>query len=82
MHIDFSKTSLDMSIFLDYRSISQLLLGRQYLRSKKEYHFLDIGAGLGTSFISARKVFGNVSDSSKSYRGKLLYEFLKDLLVS
>ena len=46
---------------LDFRSISQLLLGRQYMCIKKAYHFLDIGAGGGLSFISARKIFKNVS---------------------
>jgi len=60
MHINFNSSYLDINM-LDFRSISQLLLGRQYMCSKKAYHFLDIGAGEGLSFISARKIFKNIS---------------------
>ena len=90
MHFDFNKASLDMNI-LDYRSISQLLLCRQYLCSKNKYHFLDIGAGPGNSFISARKILGNVSlsaiesnsDAKQFYKKSLdnisIYEHLADV---
>ena len=45
---------------LDYRSVSQILLGSQYLNYQHVYKFLDIGAGLGSSFISAKKILKNV----------------------
>ena len=60
-HVDFSK-KLSNQFFYRSKSISQLLLGRQYLQYKKKYNFLDIGAGLGKSFISAKEFFhGNVN---------------------
>jgi SAM-dependent methyltransferase len=60
MHIDFRSSYLNMNL-IDYRSISQLLLSNQYLANKQEYRFLDIGAGFGESFVSARNILpGNV----------------------
>ena len=59
MYIDFDSSSLDMSV-VDYRSISQLLLGRQYVANKARYRLLDIGSGPGVSFISSKKIFRDV----------------------
>ncbi|MBT5953812.1 class I SAM-dependent methyltransferase [bacterium] len=59
MHIDFNSSELNKT-YQDYRSISQLLLGTQYITPKKKYHFLDLGAGLGLSFISAKQILKNV----------------------
>ena len=81
MHIDFSSYFLDKHT-LDFRSISQLLLGRQYISNKKEYSFLDIGAGHGHSFFSATKIFQNVklsviesdSDAKNFYKKKYFNE--------
>ena len=60
MHIDFKKTRLSREI-IDYRSISQLLLGAQYMPNKSKYCFLDIGAGIGQSFLIAQNMLTDVS---------------------
>ena len=52
-YVDFSKKQ-STQYFYRGRTISQLLLGYQYLQYKKKYNFLDIGAGLGKSFDSAK----------------------------
>ncbi len=59
MHIDFKKTRLSREV-IDYRSISQLLLGAQYMPSKSKYCFLDIGAGVGQSFFTAQNMLTDV----------------------
>jgi SAM-dependent methyltransferase len=60
-HVDFSKY-IPSPAFYRTRSISQLLLGLQYIQHKEKYNFLDIGSGLGRSFISAREILqGDVS---------------------
>lgn len=38
------------------RAIAQIHLGLQYLENKKEYNFLDIGAGLGNSFLTIKEI--------------------------
>lgn len=58
MRADFKNMNLRQNI-LDYRSISQILLGYQYMSCKENYSFLDIGAGLGNSFSSVRKILKN-----------------------
>lgn len=57
-YTDFSKY-MPHPPFKRARSISQILLGLQYLPYKKEYNYLDLGAGLGKSFISAKEVIPN-----------------------
>jgi len=57
--LDFKEWALSKTI-LDARSLSQLLLGAQYLKNKKEYSFLDIGPGIGWSFISAQHILADV----------------------
>ena len=57
--LDFGEWALSKNV-LDPRSISQLLLGAQYLKNKQEYSFMDIGPGIGWSFISAQHILGNV----------------------
>ena len=57
--LDFKEWALSKNV-LDPRSLSQLLLGAQYLKNKQEYSFLDIGPGIGWSFISAQHILGNV----------------------
>ena len=57
--IDFREWSLSKNV-IDPRSISQLLLGSQYLKNKQQYSFMDIGPGIGWSFISVEKILGNV----------------------
>ncbi len=82
-YINFNQIFLDDSI-IDYRSISQLLLGKQYCSNKKKYHFLDIGAGDGKSFISARKIFKNISLSAieSNNEAKEFYQrYLNDIIV-
>jgi len=84
-YVDFSK-HLSNQYFHRYKSISQLLLGRQYLQYKKKYNFLDIGAGLGKSFISAKEIFnGNLNiyaieedKAAKNY----YHQHFKDVTIS
>jgi len=57
--LDFKEWALSKNV-LDPRSLSQILLGSQYLKNKQEYSFLDIGPGIGWSFISAKHILGNV----------------------
>lgn len=59
MHIDFKNLNINENL-LDFRSLSQLFLAYQYLSNKEKYFFLDIGAGSGFSFVSAKKMFKNV----------------------
>lgn len=58
MWIDFSTKKLNRNL-VDYRSLSQLLLGRQFLKVKEAYNFLDIGAGSGSSLLSAKNILKN-----------------------
>ena len=44
------------------RSFGQLLLARQYLEAKEHYEILDVGAGLGRSYITARELLGDKFD--------------------
>ena len=44
------------------RSFAQLLLAFQYLKPKQHYNILDIGAGLGNSYITATEIFGDNFD--------------------
>jgi SAM-dependent methyltransferase len=83
MYIDFNSYFLDKHTS-DFRSISQLLLGRQYVSNKKEYSFLDIGPGPGFSLISAKKIFQNVKLSvieSNSHAKNFYKKFFKDLSI-
>ncbi len=57
--LDFEEWALSENVY-DPRSLSQLLLGVQYLKNKQEYSFLDIGPGIGWSFISAQHILKNV----------------------
>tara|TARA_B100000315_G_C14587503_1_gene593872 strand:+ start:3307 stop:4284 length:978 start_codon:yes stop_codon:yes gene_type:complete len=57
--LNFKEWALSKNV-LDSRSISQLLLGTQYLVNKESYSFMDIGPGIGWSFISAKKILDNV----------------------
>ena len=57
--LNFKEWALSKNV-LDPRSLSQLLLGAQYLKNKQEYSFLDIGPGIGWSFISAQHILENV----------------------
>lgn len=38
------------------RAIAQIHLGLQYLEHKKKYNFLDIGVGLGNSFLTVKEI--------------------------
>ncbi len=55
-YVDFSR-HLPAPSFYRAKSISQLLLGLQYLEHKKKYNFLDVGAGLGKSFVTVKEIF-------------------------
>lgn len=66
-----SKTSPHYVDFSDYipapfvfrgRSFSQLLLSLQYLEAKEHYQILDVGAGLGRSYITAQELLGEKFD--------------------
>lgn len=54
-YVDFSK-HIPSFASNRTRSIAQLFLGLQYIQHKKKYNFLDIGSGLGKSFITAREI--------------------------
>jgi SAM-dependent methyltransferase len=72
-----------MNVF-DHRSISQLLLGIQYLSHKHKYRFLDIGSGPGLSFVSARNILGNVNMFAieSNNDAKTFYiKFLEDITI-
>lgn len=77
LHIDFKNLSLPNNI-IDYRASSQLKLGLQFISKKDNYSFLDIGPGNGSSFVYAKKLFGDntrlyaieLNDDAKAYYTK------------
>ena len=83
-YVDFSK-KISNPYFYRGRSISQLLLGYQYLHYKKKYNFLDIGAGLGKSFISAKEIFNdnvNLNAIEEDKEAKKYYrQHFKDVTI-
>jgi len=83
-YVDFSKQKPSKA-FNRARSISQLLLGAQYLEHKSKYNFLDIGSGLGKSFISANEILhGNVNlyTIEQDKNAKIYYQhYFKSLVI-
>ena len=84
-YVDFSK-NLPNQYFYRSKSISQFLLGIQYLEYKKEYNFLDIGAGLGKSFTTANEIFNghvNLHAIEEDKRAKQFYQKnFQDVVIS
>lgn len=60
-HVDFSDYIPAPFVFRG-RSFSQLLLSLQYLEAKEHYQILDVGAGLGRSYITAQELLGDKFD--------------------
>ncbi|MDB2469173.1 class I SAM-dependent methyltransferase [Alphaproteobacteria bacterium] len=54
-YVDFTKYIPAPFVFRG-RSLSQFLLSLQFLAPKEKYQILDVGAGLGRSFISAKEL--------------------------
>lgn len=83
MQIDYKSCHLNINSF-DHRSISQLLLGSQFLSHKNKYRFLDIGAGNGYSFVSARNILDNVdlfAIESNNDAKTFYIKFIKDITI-
>lgn len=75
-HIDFDNLVLSKEI-IDYRSLSQLYLGHQFLNKKNNYNFLDIGPGHGISFMTADQYFDKVNLHGLEINSKAIKFFKK-----
>jgi len=84
-YVNFSK-KLSNQYFYRGRTISQLMLGYQYLNYKKKYNFLDVGAGLGKSFISAKEIFNDRVNlhaiEEDKFAKKYYRQYFKDVTIS
>lgn len=84
-YVDFSRR-IPSPYFYRAKSISQILLGLQYLDEKKEYNFLDVGAGLGRSFISVKEIFKanvNLFTVEEDLGAKNYYKnYYKDVVIA